>query len=675
MATLFTPARLLMGRMRYPIKFAFIFTLVLIPMVVLGALLYVQLHNESQLTYRERQGIDYVRHVRPLLEHVARHRGMAAAFLNGDASFRERLLREAGDIDESFASLARFDETVDTWLGSGSRLAAIREQWSGIKKQVLTWSPADSFKAHTETLGKVIELITYIADKTNLTLDPQLDTSYLNDAIVNRLPLLVESMGQVRGLGASIAARKSITQAESLRLAVLLDRIGYAGDRLAAGLRDAANYNPVIDRRLRSAIDTNNTSLVKIRQMVNDQILEASAITIEAKEIFTAATAAIQGGFNLFDEIVPAVEDLFAQRQKQALDEEILTIGMIVGVLLVVSYLFVGFYLSVKEGVVSIGEATRRLAAGDLTARVTITSRDELHQVGEDFTTMAEKMETAIREIVNSTTQLASSSEEVAAVSRDSATNVERQRSDTEQVAAAINEMAATVQEVAQNTTAAANSTRSADEETREGLNVVQRTAEAITRLSDQVEDAAQVIGKVADESEHIGAVLDVIKGVAEQTNLLALNAAIEAARAGEQGRGFAVVADEVRGLANRTQQSASEIEHMIDSLQDSAKQAVSLMQQSREQARGGVEQTGFAAQSLQTIAKAVSTINDMNTQVASAAEEQRAVSDDINRNIANISEISNQTATGATQLIAASESLAQLAAQLHQAVNRFKIG
>jgi len=203
---------------------------------------------------------------------------------------------------------------------------------------------------------------------------------------------------------------------------------------------------------------------------------------------------------------------------------------------------------------------------------------------------------------------------------------------------------------------------------------VVDETIAIINHLADDVEQGASAVNQLREDSENVGTVLDVIRGIAEQTNLLALNAAIEAARAGEQGRGFAVVADEVRTLAGRTQESTQEIQEMIESLQTGSKEAVELMTQSSEQTLSGVQQTGKAGEALTAIANEVERINDMNTQIASAAEEQSSVAEEINHNVVSISQVTSETAQGAEQTARASEDLANLATDLQNMVARFKV-
>ena len=314
------------------------------------------------------------------------------------------------------------------------------------------------------------------------------------------------------------------------------------------------------------------------------------------------------------------------------------------------------------------------VAAGNLTVEIQQRTQDEIGDLFGSFGRMVANLRTIIGDVTGSTAQLTSAAEEMSAVTEQTSQGVKQQQTETDQIATAMNEMSATVQDVARNAAAAAQAAHQADEQASNGKQVVTQTIEAIDALAGEVEKAGQVIQKLEGDSISIGAVLDVIKGIAEQTNLLALNAAIEAARAGEQGRGFAVVADEVRTLAQRTQQSTQEIRHMIESLQSGAKNAVQVMLGGKRQAQMSVEQAAKAGAALETITRAVATITDMNTQIASAAEEQSAVAEEMNRNIVNISQVANQTAEGAYQTATGSSEVASLAGRLQAAMGQFKI-
>ncbi len=311
---------------------------------------------------------------------------------------------------------------------------------------------------------------------------------------------------------------------------------------------------------------------------------------------------------------------------------------------------------------------------GDLTQRLDVHGSDEVAELSRNFNRFVERVHQLVGQLAGATTQLAAASEELSATSVETNNHISRQQSETDQVASAMHEMTATAQTVAQNAADAADAAASADSEARNGRQVVNQTIDAIKLLVADVENATGVIHELESDSGDIGKVLDVIRGIAEQTNLLALNAAIEAARAGEQGRGFAVVADEVRTLAQRTQQSTQEIHEMIERLQNGAASAVKVMTDGQARARGTTEQASQAGTSLQTITEAVARINDMNAQIASAAEEQTAVAEEINRNVVNISQSVHHSADGAGHTAQASDELARLAAELQQRVNQFKI-
>jgi len=310
----------------------------------------------------------------------------------------------------------------------------------------------------------------------------------------------------------------------------------------------------------------------------------------------------------------------------------------------------------------------------DLTIRSDIKSKNEIGDMSNSFNKMLDKFEALVQQINSSSSQLATASEELSSISQESTDHIMQQRSETDMIATAMNEMTATVQEVARSAESAAGAANSTNNEAQSGSEIVKNTAKTIAQLRTDVENASNVIHQLENDSDNIGTILDVIKNIAEQTNLLALNAAIEAARAGEQGRGFAVVADEVRTLASRTQESTLEIEEMITKLQTGAKNAVEVMDKGQNQAKAGESQAKEAAESLDAITLSIITINEMNTHIASASEEQSATVDEMNRNIINISQISDQTATGAQQTTQSANELATLANNLQHLITQFKI-
>ncbi len=353
-----------------------------------------------------------------------------------------------------------------------------------------------------------------------------------------------------------------------------------------------------------------------------------------------------------------------------------LLLGLIIGVIVIALLILTAITIShnINKRIYYIVDALKRMSEGDLTTHIENVSHDEIGQLTNYFNSSANNLRDLINELVIGIVHIDTISHSLLTAMNQTNESVNKQHIETDQLTTAITEMATTISEVARNTNDASDATLIAESEANEGLKVVTATGQSIQRLAGDVESAAQAMQTLEEDSLNIGAVLDVIKSIAEQTNLLALNAAIEAARAGEQGRGFAVVADEVRNLASRTQESTLEIQTTIEKLQLAAKSSAAIMDKGRNQAQQSVEQANSAGELLGNINTAVNSIAGMNTQIATATEEQATVAEEINRNITSINSLADKTANYALESTNNASEMTALSENLRKLVSRFTV-
>jgi len=506
----------------------------------------------------------------------------------------------------------------------------------------------------------------------------QMDTA-TDEIRVTWLPAVValSEISSNLGRARAVTLRAALDDNDSER-ARNLDLLKGINVQLKDGLQD---YDSTIiaadDRALFNAFSTAHQQYVDLQAQVLDDIAAGhidqarqkinGPLTLHADSMMKAMAALI--AYN------SKGAEVASQRSSDVADQALTAIiGSLLVIMLALAAIATVLTRSIVVPLADAVAVAERVATGDLTREIRVIGRDEPAQLLRALSRMQDSLRDTLRKIAASSDQLASASEELHTVTEDTSRGLHQQSAEIDQAATAVNQMTAAVEEVANNAVSTADASKGADRTTRDGRDQVNQALASIQHLVDDVTGTSAEIELLANNANEISRVLDVIGAIAGQTNLLALNAAIEAARAGEAGRGFAVVADEVRALAHRTQQSTAEIEQMIVGIQTGTERAVSAMHSSQGRATGTLEVAQSAGQALEVIAEAIASINQRNLVIASASEEQAQVAREVDRNLVNIRDLAMQTSAGANQTSAAAQDLSRLAVDLNGMVAQFKV-
>ncbi len=672
MNSLLAPAIALMNRLSYGMKFCLIGMICFVPLLAVSSMLVNQAYERVQVTEHALASLELLRQTSDVLRNGEMLRDMdvmldqlsqgehAGRIEQTTQELRSQVIAGLRGLSLNPAEpgaaeiIAKRDELVNTYTELGN--VSVRSRG------------AMSAQAH----GELALMLNYAAAYAGLPQDYDRGIRQLNDLLVGMLPRVTATLGEGRSVGAYSIGLGYLNSDGSRVMDDLLETI----QRLSAefGQMVSTSLDAEAPAALREAADRSLRSLDAANEIFEEEIILANELTADWNQYFQRLTTEIDKTYAFNVAIVDRLQSQLGERLSRDSGSMAALVIALVLVLALIIYLYLGFYMATRQTLQRLSRQMGQVADGDMTVKVVVDSKDELGALAGDFNNTVSRIRSLIQQVSQTSGQVQEQSLQVQNVSTESSQAVAAQRAQIEQVATAMNEMAATSQEVARSAAAAVHNAEQVNRETLSGRTLVESSVDGVGRLAGEIENSVKVINQLAEDSSSISRVLEVIKGVAEQTNLLALNAAIEAARAGEQGRGFAVVADEVRTLARRTQQSTEEIEQMIARLQSGVGAAVKAMGASHGMTGATVEASLKVQGALENILQAVTHIVDQSQQIAAAAEEQTAVSHDIDQNIVQINQAGERTAEGARQAEDSSNRMGQLVRDLQGIISAFRV-
>ncbi|EKB16782.1 methyl-accepting chemotaxis protein [Aeromonas veronii] len=666
MKWIFNPAIRLGNQLSFKYKFLLWSCLMLLPLAYSMTNLLGRLQDDNVQANRELAGVVNLNPVPAIEQALLTHRNLVTRHAYEVDPVGDDQVKAAAQIVAQ--SLQAFADTRQ----NNPSFEVIQQGWAALQSETGKLEVEQSNLRHDKLLTEVRHLYKHITASSSLIQDPALGTYYMVILASERLPQLRDLLAQVRDRAATIADF-GLFQAE-----------GYSGLRFRLDLISATLQELEADLTLLYQIEPAYRAELGQQTDALIQLVRQGVETMENKmmkdQLVQLSTKEVQALGDKMDEAITALAGKVRQRLEADLHQRLtanqrhfwwVTAPLTVSLLLYL-YLMIGAYLSLRDTVGRVRDIAARVNAQDLSQHIEIVGQDELAAISRDYNVTLETLRTLMLRVRENGVTVVESATEIEARTSRSQEVIADQQGETHQVATAIKELAATSQDMAGNALQAARMTQEAQNVVGQGEDVVERTIKAIDHINREVLRTADTIGQLEQQCSQIGGVISVIRSIAEQTNLLALNAAIEAARAGEQGRGFAVVADEVRSLANRTQGATVEIQQMIEQLQSGARASVTAMSAASHEAQEGVGLAQEAKQAFGAITEKVDRMVDTNAIIASAIEQQGAVVNEIERNVVRISDGSDEALQVANAARDAARQIHQLTEQLRAMVQSF---